>query len=482
MAPSASPSSPAEQLNKPQSKAIANPRRLLILTPTSQSASIIPPLLHSLTGVPVTEPPQHAITSDTSVQPPLGEPHTSISDIDAEAEAEADKEEETLEDKNVDTTTSISFAGYTTHAPLRLDTKYYTADIPLWVDEIPLTSEVPKTTTPVPATVTTTTEQNAPSVPGQWRTEFLSEDAQIVRDALGALVVCVRRPEAARMVPSSGDRPGTDAGISSRADVCAVLDLMRDVGAVKGCIDEERGGAGDVVGVFVLVGKKGSPVTRDQGSLSFPSFSLAAGERDSDMDGIGNAIGDGEDGGDTPLSVGWWEDQLFDLGLFGWEVVEWDPMEQGEQAEERTRNQFGEYEGMPRIKEVLETHDWSTPSDMNDLDDADFDFDDENDLEEELLGFGRRGPTSGFGQEVQELEREMMGLRMAIERGGGDGISDDEEPAFDHDNADEEERKVESIEALMMRMQAIRDMGSDLPEAERRRFAAKAVSEVMREL
>lgn len=115
-----------------------------------------------------------------------------------------------------------------------------------------------------------------------------------------------------------------------------------------------------------------------------------------------------------------------------------------------------EYEGMPRIKEVLETHDWSTPSDMNDLDDADFDFDDENDLEEELLGFGRRGPTSGFGQEVQELEREMMGLRMAIERGGGDGISDDEEPAFDHDNADEEERKVESIEALMMRMQAIR--------------------------
>jgi hypothetical protein len=32
---------------------VSNPRRLLILTPTSQSLAIIPPLLHSLTGVPV---------------------------------------------------------------------------------------------------------------------------------------------------------------------------------------------------------------------------------------------------------------------------------------------------------------------------------------------------------------------------------------------------------------------------------------------
>jgi hypothetical protein len=154
---------------------------------------------------------------------------------------------------------------------------------------------------------------------------------------------------------------------------------------------------------------------------------------------------------------------------------------------------------MPRIREVLETHDWSTSGGVDDLDDADLDFGD--DLEEELLGFGRSAHTSGFGHEVQELEREMMGLRMAIERGGGDG--DGDESYIDPDDGDEE-LKVESVETLMMRMQAIRgksdweyresvrcdvieadyvlDMGSELPEGERRKFAAKAVSDIMREL
>ena len=39
-----------------------------------------------------------------------------------------------------------------------------------------------------------------------------------------------------------------------------------------------------------------------------------------------------------PFSVGWWEDQFFDMGLLGWEVVEWDPKEA---LEVETRNQYG---------------------------------------------------------------------------------------------------------------------------------------------
>lgn len=138
---------------------------------------------------------------------------------------------------------------------------------------------------------------------------------------------------------------------------------------------------------------------------------------------------------------------------------------------------------MPRVKEVLETHDWSAAGEDG-LDD---------DLEAELLGFDREG-GSGFGMEVNELEREMVGLRMAIERGGGDGDSDGES------DGDEEEDKVESMETLIMRMQSLRgtlilwrfwcianglvhlDMGSELPDSERRRFAAKAVQDIMREL
>lgn len=120
---------------------------------------------------------------------------------------------------------------------------------------------------------------------------------------------------------------------------------------------------------------------------------------------------------------------------------------------------------MPRVKEVLETHDWSAATADDGL---------EDDLEEALLGFdGERG--SGFGMEVNELEREMLGLRMAIEQGGGDGESNGEED-------EEEENKVESMETLIMRMQSLRDMGSELPDSERRKFAAKAVQDIMREL
>lgn len=94
---------------------------------------------------------------------------------------------------------------------------------------------------------------------------------------------------------------------------------------------------------------------------------------------------------------------------------------------------------MPRVKEVLETHDWSAADDDG-L---------ENDLEEELLGLDKEG-GSGFGLEVNELEREMLGLRMAIERGGGDGDSDGD------GEEDGEEDKVESMEGLIMRMQSLR--------------------------
>ena len=102
---------------------------------------------------------------------------------------------------------------------------------------------------------------------------------------------------------------------------------------------------------------------------------------------------------------------------------------------------YAEYEGMPRVKEVLETHDWSAASGEDGL---------EDDLEAELLGLDEDG-ADGFGEEVDELQREMFGLRMAIERGGGDGDSDGE-------GAEEEENKVESMEALIMRMQSLRGM------------------------
>lgn len=294
------PLEPQRDPSNPTTKHIANPRRLLILTPTSQSLSTIPPLLHSLTGVPVHDPPQHATTTDTEQADPSQSAHTP--------------------------STTTSFAGYTTHSPLRLQTKYYTAEVPVWVDEIPLSGDVESQDTQEKEQDTST---QAPSAT-QWRAEFLSAEAEIVREAVGALVVCVSSPEpGANAHPRSGASLDPHSDPLQRVDVRAVRDLMREVGAVKGCIDEERGGVGSVPGVLVLVGPRRS------------AASSAPGVGGSDEDGLG--LGGDEDGlgeglEDVPFSIAWWEEQLFDMGLFGWEVVEWDPVEQGG---EKRRNQFG---------------------------------------------------------------------------------------------------------------------------------------------
>ncbi|GFF23483.1 hypothetical protein IFM58399_00308 [Aspergillus lentulus] len=396
-------------LNSASAPQIRNPRRLLILCPSSHSTSTIPSLLYSLTETPVADPP-------------------------------------------------ASFAGYTTHPPLRLTNKYYTADIPIWVDEIPLPAAVDERahTQTQKQTQTQTGDEGKTSPspspsPAQWAVEFSGEDARVVRDAIGALVLCIKNLEDTSASLPAGTGTGTDTGTGAGSpgsgdDVKRLKEFLSAVGRVKNVIEEERGEVGDVPVLLVLVGgARGHKDARVRGE-------------DADLEELDGAS-------DEPFSVGWWEDQLFEMGMVGVEVLEWDP--KGEEGEER--NVYGEYQGMRRIREILETHDWAAPSE-----DADPGGFSDDGLEEHLLGLDRG--ENGFDLEVNELEREMLGLRMAIEHGGDDGDDHDE------DEEDDDGLKVESLEALMMRMQAIRDMSSELPESERKKFAAKAVRDIMKEL
>ncbi|PQE33458.1 LSM domain-containing protein [Rutstroemia sp. NJR-2017a WRK4] len=131
--------------------------------------------------------------------------------------------------------------------------------------------------------------------------------------------------------------------------------------------------------------------------------------------------------------------------------------------ESKGRNEFSEPMGIERLKEALEANDWDGGNDLGDdlgLDDIDGDDDDDKSV--------------GFGLEAAEMEMEMFGMKQAI-AGEPSGSGDVDEDA---DQADE----VDQLEALMLRMQAVRDMGADLPEAERKKFAAKAVSDLMKTL
>ncbi|KAI2815968.1 hypothetical protein CBS115989_7180 [Aspergillus niger] len=332
-------------------------------------------------------------------------------------------------------TTITTFAGYTTHPPLHLSNKYYTADVPIWVDEIPLPT--PDSSEPTPSVSGSTIS------PAQWKSEFSSPEAQVVRDAIGAVMICFRNPVQMDPVPGQEQQD-----VEDRADVRGLKEFVKAVGEVRALIEEERGGVGEVPGLVVLVGEKKTG-----------SGKVGSGDGEEDEDGLGLEI-------DEVFSEGWWEDQICEMELMGMEVVRWDGKE-GE--EEEGRNRYGELQGMRRIKEVLETHDWAATEDAETglLHDG---VDD--DLERELLGLD--DADNGFDLEVDELQREMVGLRMAIERGGGDGFDDDDEG--------DEELRVDAVEALLLRMRAIKDISDELPEAERKRFAAKAVRDIMREM
>ena len=150
-----------------------------------------------------------------------------------------------------------------------------------------------------------------------------------MREAVGALLVCIRNPGELEPKSSLVNKASPDMDPAERADVRALRDLMRDIGAVKERIDEERGGVGDVPGILVLVG----------GSKSAAPRPLPASSGKDEM-GLGVGGDEDLDGGseDEAFSAGWWEDQLFDMGLIGWEVVEWDPRAEGA---EKTRNKYG---------------------------------------------------------------------------------------------------------------------------------------------
>lgn len=338
------------------------------------------------------------------------------------------------------------------------------------MDEIPVPLLQPESKRAAGTGTNTGTDTGTDTgTPAQWKDEFSSAEARVVRDALGGVVVCIRNFESLGMGMSSD--AGGESDPAERGDVKALKGFLSCIGEVKRLVqaeregqdgdagdgDDENGGMdvglGDVLGVIVLV--------EDGSRKEKPSKSLGD---DLDPDSVAGLETE------KPFSVSWWEDQLDDIGLMDFEVVSWDPRAE----EDDSRDKYGglsslpqscifclvaqtndaEFRGMRRIRQILETHDWSAvdndPEDdinrilgkMSGLDD---------DLEEHLLGLDS---SHGFNLEANELEREMLGLRMAIEHGGDEDQEDFGDFAEGQD--DDGELQVESMEALMLRMQSIK--------------------------
>ncbi|KAF1837733.1 hypothetical protein BDW02DRAFT_490740 [Decorospora gaudefroyi] len=238
----------------------------------------------------------------------------------------------------------------------QLETKYYTATLPIWLDELPNVAE--------------------------WRAEFTKPEAREVVNVLGAWIYCFKKPVEAK-------------------DVATIKETMQ---AVADAIERACGYGGDMICLAVAMPQSTTPYL----------------EKSSEE----------------------WEELAME---YGFEYVD---------SEAKGKNEFGEALGVQRVREALEAAEWESSADL--------------DFGEEDEGF-----ESSFEAEEAEMNRELFGIKGAL--AGFDDDANDDEAASGN-------REVEELEVMMRKMIAIKEMGEGMQSEERKRFASKAVTDLLKDV
>lgn len=149
--------------------------------------------------------------------------------------------------------------------------------------------------------------------------------------------------------------------------------------------------------------------------------------------------------------------------------------------------------GIPRAIEAIESNDWASfgtggeDGDIGAL--AGYtDADDESELDLENLDFGYdKEDFEGLKQAIWEARMERAGNDDAEDDKVG-GSSSKVPPSADGGTDKDEvgdalgDEDIQKVEEMMRKLQAVRDMSAGLPEDQKKRIAARAVGEVMKEL
>jgi hypothetical protein len=129
-------------------------------------------------------------------------------------------------------------------------------------------------------------------------------------------------------------------------------------------------------------------------------------------------------------------------------------------------NEFGEKQGVERVREALEANEWADDeAGGGDVDD---------------LGQGEDGSEDGFGdfgREEAEMTAELFGLKASLL--GGEEEEEDADGYGDALGGGEQKNQVDDLDKMMSKLMAVREQSADMPEAQRKRMAAKAVRELM---
>ncbi|OQO14813.1 hypothetical protein B0A48_00195 [Cryoendolithus antarcticus] len=133
-------------------------------------------------------------------------------------------------------------------------------------------------------------------------------------------------------------------------------------------------------------------------------------------------------------------------------------------------NEFGEKQGFERLKEALETNDWSgTVGD--DEEEEGFDFGEEQDD-------GSVDSLDILGRNEAEVTAELFGLKTSLLASGSVSSTDGDAPDVEHIVQDQA-AEVDDLDFMMGKLLAVREQSGDLPIAQRKKAAAKAVQELM---
>ncbi|KAF7547130.1 hypothetical protein G7Z17_g7942 [Cylindrodendrum hubeiense] len=208
-----------------------------------------------------------------------------------------------------------------------------------------------------------------------------------------------------------------------------------------------------------------------------------------DWEGVGLAIGVGEGNEED------WDEVCAEAGL---EFV----LVGGKES--AGRNEYGEKTGIARVKEALETNDWTeielpfSESDFGDFEtgstkeDEDEAVDDKKDLNPEKMGFGfDQADFDGLRRAIWEAGQDQTGEDQTGEDAVKDVQAEGDEKKKDAPGdkvledgglGDMDEEEVAKVEKMMRKLQAVREAGEGMGEEQRKRMAARAVEEVMREL
>ena len=126
-------------------------------------------------------------------------------------------------------------------------------------------------------------------------------------------------------------------------------------------------------------------------------------------------------------------------------------------------NEFGEEVGFERLKEALEANEWA--------DDGASD----SELNLEDLNLNAEDDGNDFSRDEAEMTAEIFGMKAAL-------AGDDFEPeGTDFLNPKQQENQVDDLDRLMSRLLAVKESSAGLPEDQRRKMAAKAVSELLKD-